>query len=86
MTTAKPKNYRIDFKKLAATVARNARTYRTKTACALALHRVRKVWYMQGSYGNVADLRIEAVRACQDRWAELNGQEIDARHAALFAA
>lgn len=69
------------FEILAGKIAANAPRYKTKTACSLALRRVRAAWSAAGSYGNVKHLLDRAVAACQDRWQELQGIEHDARFA-----
>lgn len=69
------------FKKLAATITRNARGYRTKLACELAIHRVRAAYVAAGSYGCDIDKLRDAIAACQDRLQELRGIEWDARFA-----
>jgi hypothetical protein len=74
------------FVRLARTVARNARRYRTKRACELALARCRAAFHKAGSYGCVRHELDDAVAACQDRWQGLNGEEHDRRTAALLGA
>lgn len=72
--------------KLAASITRNARTYKTKKVCELAIARVKAAEYAAGSWGNLRHHRDDAIWACQDRWQELDGLEREARFAVLMAS
>ena len=67
------------FVKLATTIACNARHYRNKRACELALARVKRAYEASGSYGCYAGERRAAIDALQDRWVELDCDEREAR-------
>jgi hypothetical protein len=73
------------FHKLAATVAANAHTYRSKVVCVLMGCRLTAAYRASGSYGCDHALMEEARWAIRDRWAKLNALEIDARWNNLFA-
>lgn len=60
------------FLRLAASITRNARRYRTITACQLAMARVKKAYERAGSYGCEWHDYLSAVEALQDRVATIH--------------
>jgi hypothetical protein len=67
------------FLTLSRTIACNARTYKSKRACELALARVKSAWFKNGSYGNLRHCLDDAIAAIQARWVELDCDEYCAR-------
>lgn len=87
MTATTRRRYRTrpgHFLRLAATITRNARRYRTITACRLAMARVKVAYARAGSYGcewheyqaaiNALRDRIDMIQ--QDAWAAEKAREV----------
>ena len=70
------------FQKIATTVIRNAPRYKSKVACQLMLAKVKRAWERAGCYGCNRHLLDDARWACQLRFQELLGIELDAKFAA----
>jgi hypothetical protein len=68
------------FDRLAKTITRNARSYRSKWACEMQIRRLKAAYVRSGSYGFEHWKLKEAIAACQDRCLEIIGNELDAKY------
>lgn len=67
------------FRRLAASVTKNAPRYRTAWACRMAGLRLKRAYERAGAYGSERHLYDEAIWACRLRWLELFGEDLDGR-------